>query len=259
MAFAVLPYLRSAYNEFYRISFAKLEKQWDQAILRKPREGETANEVAQGMEERGGEGGVLELQIGIEFRNLGEQPVFRDQAQQAGEREQPAAPHPDEVDPIHPMPQRMYPPADGEAGEQPVPNAPQVDGDVDPQPDHQQPNGQLPAQRDDELEAGGNHASASDIASTVMGALFFPAVSSLMGDLLKVSLPRKWVVKPSTSATGLLQEKWGRSIVGGCLFVVLKDVLNLYVKWKRARDQGKRRILDYNASQRKLSDVTSRH
>jgi hypothetical protein len=83
-----------------------------------------------------------------------------------------------------------------------------------------------------------------------MGALFFPAVSSLMGDLLKISLPKRWVTKPgmSISATGLLQEKWGRSIVGGCLFVVLKDALSLYVKWKRARDQGKRNVLDYRIS-----------
>jgi hypothetical protein len=74
-----------------------------------------------------------------------------------------------------------------------------------------------------------------------MGALFFPTISSVIGELLKVTLPKDWVFKRG----GLLQEKWGRSIVGGCLFVVLKDALVLYCKWKKARDFGKKRVLDY--------------
>lgn len=91
------------------------------------------------------------------------------------------------------------------------------------------------------------NVSASAVASTVMGALFLPTISSFMGDLLKVALPRDWVTKKSVraGATGLLQEKWGRSIVGGCLFVVLKDAILLYCKWKKARDFGKKRVLDY--------------
>lgn len=91
------------------------------------------------------------------------------------------------------------------------------------------------------------NVSASAVASTVMGALFLPTISSVMGDLLKVTLPRDWVTKKSVrlGATGLLQEKWGRSIIGGCLFVVLKDALLLYCKWKKARDFGKKRVLDY--------------
>jgi hypothetical protein len=124
----------------------------------------------------------------------------------------------------------------------------------------QQPNGPPGPQAEDEWQLAGRDIYPLDIASTVMGALFFPAISSLMGDLLKHTLPKKWVTKPfllditaspmskkALPATGLLQEKWGRSLVGGCLFVVLKDALILYVKWKRARDQGKRRVLDYRA------------
>lgn len=91
------------------------------------------------------------------------------------------------------------------------------------------------------------NVSASAVASTVMGALFLPTISSVMGDILKVTLPRDWVTKKSlrVGARGLLQEKWGRSVIGGCLFVVLKDALLLYCKWKKARDFGKKRILDY--------------
>ena len=50
---------------------------------------------------------------------------------------------------------------------------------------------------------------------------------------------------------GLLQQRWGRSVVGGCLFVVLKDALMLYVKWRMARIQRERRVLDYAKSKSK--------
>ena len=79
------------------------------------------------------------------------------------------------------------------------------------------------------------------MGSTVMGALFFPAISSLMGDLIKLSLPAKWVGNQG----GLLKQKWGRSVIGGCLFVVLKDAVVLYCKWRKAKDFGKKRILDF--------------
>ena len=115
--------------------------------------------------------------------------------------------------------------------------------------------GVLPANNDPARRGGQNgnnigirrNVSASAVASTVMGALFLPTISSVMGDLLKVTLPKDWVTKKSmrAGATGLLQEKWGRSIVGGCLFIVLKDALLLYCKWKKARDFGKKRVLDY--------------
>jgi len=43
----------------------------------------------------------------------------------------------------------------------------------------------------------------------------------------------------------LLREKWGRTVVGGCTFVVLKDAVVLYCKWRRARDWGRRKVRDY--------------
>ena len=94
------------------------------------------------------------------------------------------------------------------------------------------------------------NVSTAQVAGTVMGALFFPAISSIMGDLLKLALPARWITKESSrwgvkGSGGILKEKWGRSIIGGCLFVVLKDAVTLYCKWKKARDFGKKRILDY--------------
>src|SRR3954447_8147294 len=43
---AVLPYIRGAYNDVYRRIFQDLEKKWDDAVRRKPREGETEEDVA---------------------------------------------------------------------------------------------------------------------------------------------------------------------------------------------------------------------
>lgn len=75
-----------------------------------------------------------------------------------------------------------------------------------------------------------------------MGALAFPAISSAMGEIIKATVPAKWMDR---LGGGLLRQKWGRSVVGGCLFVVLKDVVSLYVKWRKAQDFGKRKVLDY--------------
>jgi hypothetical protein len=41
LVFVTLPYIRSLYNALYIQNFGELEKQWDRAIMRKPREGET--------------------------------------------------------------------------------------------------------------------------------------------------------------------------------------------------------------------------
>jgi hypothetical protein len=97
-----------------------------------------------------------------------------------------------------------------------------------------------------------------------MGALFFPAISRLVGDILALTLPSRLVDPNFGSRTvvglfgrtgkvtskGLLKEKWGRSLVGGCLFVVLKDAVVLYCKWKKARDFGKRKVVDWPGKRR---------
>ncbi|KAI0399689.1 hypothetical protein F4802DRAFT_540336 [Xylaria palmicola] len=77
----------------------------------------------------------------------------------------------------------------------------------------------------------------------IAGALLWPGVSYGMGELMRRLLPSRLVSRPQHGpATGLLQERWGRSFVGGCLFVVLKDVFFLYVKYRRMMNQSQRRI-----------------
>lgn len=220
-----MPYIRSAYNELYKIAFGELEKKWDRAVQRTPTgdgnggpgEAEMEDDVVQQLERVENE--LFELQVEINARVDEDIPNPPQQNQPAG---------------------NVAVAGNGPANE---PNAQNRQG--------QQQQGQGWEVR--------RNISTSSVATTVMGALFLPAISAFMGDLLKIALPPRWVMKQasrgrfgtSSSSGGLLQEKWGRSIIGGCLFVVLKDVVILYCKWKKARDFKKWNILDYPKKDRR--------
>lgn len=196
LTFAAIPFIKKVYNSLYHHTFSALEKDWERAVLRKPREGETAEDIEQ--QAAGNEG----------------RAVFDFEWRQEEERLEvpPAAANADAL----------------AADAEPNPNpgaAPQVRREVR----HQW------ALRQDLIIA--------KVVTTVTGALFFPAISSGMGEILKALLPPRLV--SYSRGGGLLREKWGRTVVGGCLFVVLKDVVTLYVKWRRAKDFGKRKVLDY--------------
>ncbi|KAI9884452.1 MAG: hypothetical protein M1823_003777 [Watsoniomyces obsoletus] len=91
------------------------------------------------------------------------------------------------------------------------------------------------------------------VADTIMGALFLPAISSAMGHLLSLILPRSWTHIPSRGRpTGLLQFQWGRSIVGGCLFVVLKDAAIIYARWRQMKTHRQRKVLDYDKKKKRV-------
>ncbi|OBT55194.1 hypothetical protein VE04_03740 [Pseudogymnoascus sp. 24MN13] len=221
LAVATLPYIRSAYNELYSSLFADLENDWNMAHA------------------RADEGNILDFEV--EIINVEEGH---------GALNPPAGPppHPQNVEiPLPNQPQAEEPQGEPQQagaqqeGQPPPPLAGQ------PAP----PNG-VPAAGNEPWEFRQN-ISTAQVARSMIGALFFPAVSSLMGDLIFRTAPSTWVMKPvkkfslqQLQATGLLQEKWGRSIVGGCLFVVLKDALTLYCKWRKAKHQGKRKVLDYD-------------
>ncbi|KAJ5918887.1 hypothetical protein N7454_010031 [Penicillium verhagenii] len=90
-----------------------------------------------------------------------------------------------------------------------------------------------------------------NITDIVLGALVFPAISASVGGLLKYVLPKAWTTPSSVlerSRPGLLQTRWGRSVVGGCMFVLLKDALVLYCRWKLAQTHRRRKVLNYDRS-----------
>ncbi|MCJ1253232.1 hypothetical protein MMC24_001043 [Lignoscripta atroalba] len=224
MTIASLPYLRGAYNEVYKRLFSARDQRWMKEI--QPRAGENGDDAGAGHEEGNDldvdEGGVnvafeLDLQVGV-LEEEADVVVQNHHNQQA----QPAV-----------------------QGAEGANHAPA------PQPQHQQ----APP-----LVQNNLIVSTSRLADTIIGALFFPTISAAMGTLLKLSLPKRWTTaspprlsgpwdrnsSSSLSRPGLLQTRWGRSIVGGCLFVVLKDTLLLYSRYRLAKDHRMRRVLNYD-------------
>jgi len=136
-------------------------------------------------------------------------------------------------------------------------------------------------------------ASARRVAESIMGALLYPTVAAGCGELLSLLLPLTWTVAtirlpipPNSNAyaasglldrllwgfgrsneagvrsggetrivrTGLLQTKWGRSVVGGCLFVVVKDMVRVYCRWRMAVSFRERRVRDWDRKKGRLVD-----
>jgi hypothetical protein len=91
-------------------------------------------------------------------------------------------------------------------------------------------------------------ADTSSLGQSIMGALAFPSVAAGMGGLLSYMLPTSWLDSSNIvgGRPGLLRTRWGRSVIGGCLFVVLKDALVLYCRWRLAQTHRQRRILDFD-------------
>jgi hypothetical protein len=92
-----------------------------------------------------------------------------------------------------------------------------------------------------------------NLADIVLGALVFPAISASMGGLMKYVLPKSWTTPSSIlerGRPGLLQTRWGRSVVGGCVFVLLKDALVLYCRWKLAQTHRRRKVENYDRTKK---------
>ena len=95
----------------------------------------------------------------------------------------------------------------------------------------------------------------SSLADIVLGALAFPAISATMGGLLKCVLPKSWTTASTLERgrPGLLQTRWGRSVIGGCVFVLLKDALVLYCRWKLAQTHRRRKVLNYDRLKKRVT------
>ncbi|KAG5980145.1 hypothetical protein E4U55_004350 [Claviceps digitariae] len=103
----------------------------------------------------------------------------------------------------------------------------------------------------------------SSISNSVVSALILPGVSFVMGEALRLVLPRSWTTPASRSRwtmfaggvgsrPGLLQQQWGRSLIGGCLFVVLKDALRVYAKSRRVTAMRNRRVKNVDRKRREM-------
>lgn len=224
MTIAILPYIRGIYNELYKRLFAEKEQRWVKEV--QPRAGETEEDLLNpGQRDRdaareapeGAEGNMgFELNLEVEiFEEVNEPP--------------PQFAH-------NPRFGNNPPPAQEEGQGQG-----EADANANPAAQHPAP---APAGRQNNLIV-----STSRVADTIVGALCFPVIASVMGQLIKIGLPRRLTeYYGGRHRPGLLQTRWGRTILGGCLFVVMKDTLLLYSRYRIAQDHRKRKVLDYDRS-----------
>ncbi|OCK83898.1 hypothetical protein K432DRAFT_379113 [Lepidopterella palustris CBS 459.81] len=234
LTIALLPYLRGAYNAYYERVWLPKEQQWLKEI--QPRAGEPQEGGNNGIEnDDNGDGnriheifedddGVVEVEVDFD--------IFADWNNGGAADNNNAAEPPPVPIARGPAPPLNAPPEDGQDAA-PAPNVPQ--------------------RRNRNRRERNLNFSTTSLADTVLGALLFPSIAAAVGEALRVMLPKSWVTPPSSGkATGLLQAKWGRSIVGGCLFVGVKDAVMLYVRWKMAQNHRKRRVLNYDKSKGKV-------
>lgn len=222
LTLVTLPYLRGIYDEYLERVWAPHERRWVKEI--QPRQGEGAEAAQEEEQARDGDR-VVELELGFEVEVIEEEVEV--EAEQDGEQFQ-----------------------DGDAPQRAPPlHAPPLDAEPAPRPRQAEA---PPAHRHDANIV----ISATKIADTVVGALLFPTICRVMGEALRLGLPLSWTGVPvrggrwgqifGSTPTGLLQTRWGRSIVGGCLFVVLKDAVRIYCRWRMAQAFRKRHVLDYD-------------
>tara|TARA_R110002003_G_scaffold121_15_gene10770 strand:+ start:13371 stop:15050 length:1680 start_codon:yes stop_codon:yes gene_type:complete len=264
-SFAALPYLRGFYNAFYdRVCFPR-EQRWLKEI--QPRAGTDDAADAQGQVNDEHDhihdhdhDAVDDIEIEVDF------DIFADWNNGG------VAGHNDAED---------NPPVPIARGPARPLNAPPVDDEmpalieVNAQDAAPAPNVPVqPAQpRRQRVRRERNIAfSTTSLADTILGALIFPSIAAAMGELLRHTLPGSWVTPPSGAPatswlggwistggrvgtkgrpTGFLQTRWGRSLVGGCLFVGLKDAVLMYVRWKMAQNHRRRKILDFDPKDRR--------
>lgn len=251
---AALPYLRSIYNAYYDRYWLRHERRWLKEVQPRADPEEDNDADAQGeegdaeailnaiAEEDGGDGDhddVVELEVDVDllFDWHGGGPADNNNAP-----ENP--PVPIARGPARPL---EAPPVDDEA-----PGAEEGNEEEEAAPAPNVPQQQAQPRRQRVRRERNIGFATASVADTVLGALIFPTIAAAMGEALKIGLPHSWVT-PSTSGkpTGFLQNKWARSIVGGCLFVGLKDAVLLYVRWKMAQTHRQRRVVDYDGSKGK--------
>jgi len=214
--FACLPAMRRLYNFIYEAAFGDLNRKWIQEV--QPRQNEES-EGGEGNEENAeneilddDEGGIL-LQLEV---NIGGDRDADGQGGNAGQNNAGA--------------QGADAGRNGEAA--------QAGGNGNQAGVHQLLGGQQERIMD----------GTDSIGQNILGALLFPAVSAGMGSLLGHIIPAQWMSSANLmrGRPGLLRNKWGRSVVGGCLFIVLKDALVLYYRWKLAQTHRQRRVMDFD-------------
>uniref|UniRef100_L2FT97 Ring finger domain-containing protein n=1 Tax=Colletotrichum fructicola (strain Nara gc5) TaxID=1213859 RepID=L2FT97_COLFN len=89
--------------------------------------------------------------------------------------------------------------------------------------------------------------SLRDVTNALASTLLLPMISAGVGELLRLALPKHLTAPPNGFGrfrvrTGLLQDQWGRNLVGGCMYIVLRDAFRLYTKYRMAQNKPLRKV-----------------
>ncbi|KAK1689307.1 hypothetical protein BDP55DRAFT_604251 [Colletotrichum godetiae] len=133
-------------------------------------------------------------------------------------------------------------------------NEPQQAAVAAPQQPAAQPAPAAPRQR-------GIQASLKDVTNAIVSTLLLPVFSAAMGEAIRLALPKHWTSPADTFGrfkirTGLLQEQWGRNLVGGCMYVVIRDVFRLYTKYRLAKNKPLRKIRNVDRRRNQTSSTS---
>jgi hypothetical protein len=139
-----------------------------------------------------------------------------------------------------------------EEEQQAAPEAPGAAEQAPPQRNHDVP----PAPPANRVGLG---TVLSNFSNQLVSALILPGISFAMGEALRMALPARWTQSSlcpfRKRPPGLLQQQWGRSLVGGCLYVVIKDVVRVYAKHRKVAAMSNRRVKNVDRPRRNASSA----
>jgi len=105
---------------------------------------------------------------------------------------------------------------------------------------------------DDNFDAEPRLSVFSVISNGIATTLLLPVISYAAGELVRALVPLAWTRRAVSSgpfrrptlmpATGLLQMRWGRSLLGACLYYVLRDAFSLFYKYRKVQVKINRRV-----------------
>lgn len=108
------------------------------------------------------------------------------------------------------------------------------------------------AANDDDFDTEPRLSVFSVISNGIATTLLLPVISYAAGELVRALVPLSWTRRVVSSgpfrrptvqpATGLLQMRWGRSLVGACLYYVLRDAFSLFYKYRKVQVKTHRRV-----------------
>ncbi|GKT63327.1 RING finger domain-containing protein [Colletotrichum tofieldiae] len=262
LAATCFPYIRAVYNNLYHEFVCPYERRWERRIAGLPepvappvnnRPNENRQRRARnndGANNDGGRnvgivGGLLDaaidmldipdvaMEVEVEEAELGEEQGIAHLEILVEELEEDAAERENAVRQV----------ADAVADAEPHLNVqPHQQGNDQPPIAQQpaQPAAAAPRQR-------GIQASLRDVTNALASTLLLPVLSAGMGELLRLVLPKHWTTPMGGFGrfrvrTGLLQDQWGRNLVGGCIYIVLRDAFRLYAKYRMAQNKPLRKI-----------------